>query len=278
MVRTELTKGISRLFRIGRAVAIATYKEWSAYRSHALLSLITAPAFFLVQSCIWKSVLATKGSIRGMDLPQMLSYYGVITLMNTLIFDFADWNLSMLIRTGQFNSFMLRPLSHRFYAFSQKIGHRCFGFFIEFLPLLAVFIFIFHVNLKPKEPLWFAISVALSFCLIFLTNYCMGMLSFWFTRIAGIRRLFMLFAEISAGVLMPLVFFPKLVQQIFFFLPFQFMTFVPLRVFAGRYELAGHSLTIPQVVACQGAVVLIMFILSELIWRRAIRHYSGVGA
>ena len=32
-----------------RAVAFVTWKEWAAYRSHMLLSLVVGPAFFLAQ-------------------------------------------------------------------------------------------------------------------------------------------------------------------------------------------------------------------------------------
>jgi ABC-2 type transport system permease protein len=55
------------------------------------------------------------------------------------------------------------------------------------------------------------------------------------------------------------------------------MTYVPLRVFLGSYELAGITLSIPQIVGLQALMVLLMFGVSEVIWRAGIRQFTGVG-
>ena len=167
MGRTHVNILNMNTIKVIKATAFATYKEWTAYRSHAMISLFTAPCYFLVQSFIWKAVLADTGSIQGSSLSEMLSYYGVMVLLGIVVFDSADWNLGMLVRTGKFITFMLRPMSHRVYAFSQKLGHRTFGMVVEFIPLFFLFMVVFKVPMKPVYPVWFGISVVMSFVLVF---------------------------------------------------------------------------------------------------------------
>jgi len=192
--------------------------------------------------------------------------------------DFADWNLQMLIHTGKFLTFVLRPVFHVYFAFSQKVGHRILGLFFEFIPLLAIFTFILKIRLVPARPFWSVLSIALGFVMMFLVDYCIGITAFWLTRTSGVRRMFLLLRDICSGVLVPLTLFPSLLQKIFFILPFQFIAYVPVRVFIGSYELGGYSCTIPQIVGIQVIAVLIMTVFTIFFYKRGIRRFTGVGA
>jgi ABC-2 type transport system permease protein len=242
------------------------------------MSLFVGPVFFLVQTSIWKAVYGAREMVNGLTLDQILTYFGAATLIYYIIMDFADWNLQMLIRTGKFLTFMLRPFSHRFYALSQKIGHRILGFFFEFIPVYLMFLFLFRIRLVPAYPLWFFLSLVLSFLMMFQVNYCVGITGFWLVRAEGIRRVFLVFRDILAGSFIPLSFFPAVFQKGLFFLPFQFISYVPIRVFLGSYELAGYTLGIPVIVAIQALAVLLMAGITEVVWRLGIRRFTGVGA
>lgn len=260
-----------------RAIGWATYKEWAAFRSHMAVSILIGPIYFLVQYFIWQAIFSTRDTLNGFTLEQMLVYYGVMSCINYLTFDFADWNLQMLIRTGKYVTFVLRPVSHIFFAFSQKVGHRSLGFWMEFLPVCLIYFFILGIDLIPAQPVWAIISVILGFIMTFLVNYCIGLTAFWLTNADGIRRMFLLVRDVTAGVLVPLTFFPEIVQKVLLFLPFQFMQYVPVRVFVGSYELAGITLSIPQIVGLQALAVLLMCGLSSVLIRLGMRKFTGVG-
>jgi len=269
---------IQRHLRMMSAVAMVTYKEWAAYRSHMLLSLLIGPVFFLVQRFIWTAVYQGQETVGGFELDQMLRYYGITTIVYYLTMDFADWNLQMHIRKGSFLTFMLRPLHHRFFALSQKVGHRILGFFLEFLPIWLIFAFLFKMVLIPAYPLWTVISILLGFLMFFFLNYSVGILAFWLVRTDGIRGLISFFRDVLAGVFIPLTLFPGFIQKILFFLPFQFTSYVPARVFLGSYELAGQSFSIPQIVGIQAVAVVLMWGLSQWLWSMGVRKYTGVGS
>jgi ABC-2 type transport system permease protein len=184
----------------------------------------------------------------------------------------------MLIRTGKFLTFMLRPLPHWFFAFSQKVGHRILGVGLEFVPVYIIFFFVFRIKLLPAYPIWCLISLMLSFMMMFFINYTVGIIGFWIVRTQGVRRMFLILRDIFAGVFIPLSFFPEVFQKILFFLPFQFITYVPVRVFIGTYELAGISLSIPQIVFIQAIEVFAMWLILLMAWNLGIKKFSGVGA
>lgn len=261
-----------------KATAAATYKEWAAYRSHMAVSIFVGPVFFLTQVFIWQAVYSSRTILNGLTLEQMLTYYGISAVINYLTYDSADWNLQMLIRTGKFLTFMLRPLSHCYFALSQKIGHRILAFWFELLPIYLIFFYLFKIKLIPAEPWWALLSILLSFVLVFLTNYCIGISAFWLTKTEGIRRAFLMARDLASGTFIPLPFFPEILQKALFFLPFQFITYVPTRVFIGSYELAGITLSIPEVVGLQFVATLVMYGVYKILWHFGIKRFTGVGA
>lgn len=277
-VQTSMIQKCAKSLKVLRSVAFATYKEWAAYRSHALVSLFVGPVNFLVQFFIWKAVFSNRQVVNGFTLEQMLSYFAITTLIHYCIMDFADWNLQMLIQTGKFTTFLLRPVSHRYYALSQKVGHRLLGFWVEFIPVYFLFYLLFGILLVPARLGWTLASVALGFLMMFLFDYCIGITGFWLIRTGGVRRMLLVFRDIFAGVFLPLSFFPELLQRISLFLPFQYISYVPARVFIGTYQLAGRTYEIPVIVGLQAIAVAAMFLLSEVLWRLGIKKYTGVGA
>ena len=261
-----------------RAVAFVTYKEWGAYRTHSMVSIFVGPVYFIVQYFIWTAVYGGGGTLNGIEYSQMIRYFGVTALIGYLTMDFADWNLSMLIRTGKFLTFALRPLNHRFFALSQKIGHRTLGFLVEFIPCILIFTLLFKIDMRPASLPWALLSVALAFFMNFFVNYCIGMASFWIVQSEGIRSFYALLGGLFSGMALPLVFFPRPLQIIQFFLPFQYTSYVPAMVFLGHYTLGDINLPIPAIVAIQGAAVLCAFIVSELLYRAAMKQFTAVGA
>ncbi|MBB3112732.1 ABC-2 type transport system permease protein [Paenibacillus phyllosphaerae] len=267
----------SSVIRSMGAVGAATYKEWAAYRSHMAVSLLVGPVYYLVQYFIWQAVYEGRDTLNGLTLDEMLAYFGIAAVIHYLIFDFADWNLQMLVRTGKFVTFAMRPMPHWLFALSQKLGHRTLGFWIEFVPIGLLFLFVFQVDLIPAHPWLAAASIALSFMMNFLVNYCVGLTAFWLVRAEGIRRVILLLKDITAGVFVPLSFFPEAMQKVLFFLPFQFITYVPTRVMLGEYELAGITLSAGEAVLMQLGAVASAWIVMLLVYRLALKRFTGVG-
>jgi ABC-2 type transport system permease protein len=261
---------IIRYIAVARAVAAATFKEWSVYRTHTLVSVFVGPVYFGVQYYIWMSVYGSRPALAGLEFEQTIRYFGVAALIGYLTMDFADWNLSMLVRTGKYLTFALRPVHHRFFALSQKLGHRALGFGLEFIPCILIFHFAFGVDMRPASLPWALASVALAFLINFHFNYILGMTAFWLVRADGVRHVVSLVSAVFSGALIPLAFFPEWLRQAQFFLPFQYTVYVPAMVTIGRFT--------PIIVAYQAVAALVIYALSECVYRQAMRRFCDVGA
>lgn len=271
-------KKLKHKFEECKAVAFVTYKEWSAYRTHSLVSVFVGPVYFIVQYFIWTAVYGDSGSLAGLELSETIRYFGASALIGYLTMDFADWNLQMLIRTGKFLTFTLRPMHHRFFALSQKLGHRVLGFFFEFLPCLLIFMLLFKVEILPDRMGWTFVSVALAFLMNFYVNYCLGMTAFFLVKANGIRVVYQLFAQIFSGALIPLNFFPEVLQSVMIFLPFQYTNYIPAMVWTGSESIGVLKLNVPQAVLAQAFATILMFVLSEVLYRCAMKRFTAVGA
>jgi ABC-2 type transport system permease protein len=260
------------------AVAFVTFKEWGAYRTHSMVSIFVGPVYFIVQYFIWTAVFGKAETLNGMALPQMIRYFGATALIGYLTMDFADWNLDMLVRTGKFLTCSLRPMNHRFFAFSQKVGHRLLGFIIEFIPCVLIFTLLFKIDMRPAFIGWTILSIALAYLMNFFVHYCLGMASFWIVQTGGLRSVYALTGSIFSGALIPLMFFPKPLQIVQFFLPFQYTSYVPAMVFLGEYSLGEIDVSIPAIVGIQAAAVFVAFLFSELMYKAAMKQFTGVGA
>jgi len=272
---------IKRRYNVLKAVASATIKEYIVYRTHMMVSLFVGPVYFAVQYFIWTAIYGNGAdgvALMGLEYTQMVRYFGITALIGYLTWGSADWNLSMLIRTGRFLTFALRPLHHRFFALSQKIGHRALAFAMEFTPCLIIFVLLFGVNMMPAHIGWFIISAILASLIHFFISYCIGMFSFWIVQANGIRLAYAVADSIFAGALIPLVFFPVPLQFVQFFLPFQYTSYVPAMVFLGEYRLGGFELPIPVIVGIQAIAALVMFMVSELMYKIAMKRFTDVGA
>ena len=255
-----------------------TYKEWAAYRTHSMISIFVGPVFYLVQMFIWTAVYSSSELIGSMTLGSMLTYYAVTALLNYLTMDFADWNLQMLIHTGKYTSFALRPVNHMLFAFFQKIGHRFLGVIFEFIPVLLIFVWVFRIDLVPYSLPAAVLSLILCYIMNFSVNYAIGTTAFWLTKTGGLRGVIMLIKSIFAGSLIPLTFFPAVIQKVMFFLPFQYISYIPAMIFTGSTNLGGMHLSVWSMVGIQAAYTLLFTLLAGTLYHFGNRRYTGVGA
>jgi len=276
MMITDLKTALQSM----KAVAAVTYKEWAAFRSHAMISIFVGPVFYLVQMYIWTAVYAGSDSenINGMSLRDMLTYYAVTALIYYLTMDFADWNLQMLVRTGKYTAYALRPMNHMYFAFCQKLGHRLLGIIFEFTPVLVIFIFVFRIHLLPHNALYAAASLILCFFMNFAINYAIGTAAFWLTKTDGMRNMYHLFRSVFSGSLIPLAFFPAFTHRIMLYLPFPYTAYVPAMIYTGNTGFGAVSAEPAVMLAVQAAYTIIALLAAYGLYRLGMRRYTGVGA
>jgi ABC-2 type transport system permease protein len=270
---------VIRLPRPGAVLAIAsvTWKEWAAFRSHMMVSLFTGPLRFLLMTWIWTATSSGTNGAAGLSTNELVVYSGLAIVVGFLVFDFADWNLQMLVRTGAYVNHLLHPMHHAWYAFSQKLGHRALALVLEALPVWVLVSLFLGQPLVPRNPGWFAASVSLGFLLMFVVNYASGLAGFWLVRAEGLRRCILLLRDTFGGALLPLSFFPSSVQPLLYGTPYPWILSIPLGIGTGHLAIAGRIYSPHQLVAMQAGVLVVSALLMFLLDRVARAKFLAAG-
>lgn len=258
-------------------VAFASFKQRSAYRTVIFVSLLVGPVALMVQSYIWTSLFNDQTIVNGLTLENMLQYYAYAMLIKTIVMDNLDVQMQMSIQNGTLFIGIIKPISYFTFELYKKVGSKILQVGLEIIPLIILIKILFRIPLFPAYPMFFLISVIISFHLIFLLNICVGVLSFWIIRTDGLRRIISLLLLVLSGGLLPLSFFPMFFQKVLFFLPFQYILYVPIRIAIGSYQMGDITLSVGKVIIIQALVLGIVFFITRHLWQMGLKKYTGVG-
>jgi ABC-type uncharacterized transport system permease subunit len=114
----------------------------------------------------------------------------------------------------------------------------------------------------------------LAMVLRFMVEWCLALAAFWLTKVTAINSLFFALSTFFGGVFTPLAVLPGWMQTIAMWTPFSWSLAFPVEVLLGRR--AGVDVLLGY--AAQLAWIAVALAGLSLLWRRATRRYSAVGA
>ena len=120
----------------------------------------------------------------------------------------------------------------------------------------------------------FLIALVLAMVLRFVVEWCLALAAFWLTKVTAINSLFFALTTFFGGIFAPLAVLPGWMQTVAAWTPFPWSLAFPVEVFLGRRAgteiWAGYAAQLGWIVLALGGLALL--------WRRATRRYSAVGA
>jgi ABC-2 type transport system permease protein len=144
------------------------------------------------------------------------------------------------------------------------------------LGYLTVFFF-FRSYLVPFPDLGrllcFLLSLILAALLQFFIFEGLSLLSFWIENTYGIRFTMRVIMEVVGGAIIPLSFFPEILQKILMLLPFPFLIYLPMRIYLGKIPLDQVSLELLR----EGGWILGLVLLNRMLWKRGVHQYVSMG-
>ena len=99
------------------------------------------------------------------------------------------------------------------------------------------------------------------------------MIAFFTSYIFGLLMVKEALLSFLTGQLIPLSFFPPVIQQIFDYLPFSSMIYTPVMIYLGKYS--GNELIF--VLARQGIWVILLYGIGSIIWSRVVKRLVVLG-
>jgi ABC-2 type transport system permease protein len=246
-----------------------------------MLSILTGPLRLLVNYFLWMSVytLTSGGIIAGRTFEEMMVYIFIANLLFYTIWDNAGHDLAHYIQHGELFRFLLEPLSFWRISLAGKVGHRFLAFFLEQIPVFFIFLLIVDVNpfvYAHNFPL-LVISIGMAFFISFFYNVLIGCIAFWTEKGENLVRLSNALGFFFLGMIFPLDLYPVFIQKILFFLPFQFLVYVPTQVYLGEYTFGGISLSLGGILLYQFIYMIVLLFVMRFVWKLALKRFGAVG-
>jgi ABC-2 type transport system permease protein len=251
------------------------FLKYLAYRLRYYTGVVSYTIFvaghYYVYSALFASAVAesASGTIGGLSLPEMITYVAISWIGRSFYFNNIARELSRMVQEGEIAVLLVRPFHVQTVMMFETIGEAGFRLLMFSLPIMAVVVPLFHIQ-GPPDPmlyLWTFVSFCLALVIFSQLNFLVGCLAFGMKNIQGVLRAQMVSMDFLTGVVVPFTFFPDWFQQAMKWLPFEYISYVPVTIYLGKRP--GPELTSALLVQVAWAVGL--FVAGRLVWRRAVR-------
>lgn len=238
---------------------------------HLGMGIIT----FIVMYFIWTAVFKSVTIFNGYTFSSMMTYVMMTKFLHFVQRGNIGRDIANEIKDGRVSVYLLKPVSYIKWWFSIFLADRSFEFIIRLGMIMTVFAILPNIVIffGIGRFLFFLSFLTISLVINFLINFLIASLTFWVVDSRLIRSAIIMIIDFLAGTLVPLDVMPKFLKNLGLVLPFQFVTYFPIKIYQG-------SLAINQII--QGLFLAIvwtvgLFLLLNLVWRKGLRNYEAIG-
>jgi ABC-2 type transport system permease protein len=270
-----------------RAAALAPYLEFSRigfvnilafrlrYYTGILTYLINVTVYYFIWSAVYHPIAgrsAATASIGGYNLPQMLTYVSVGWIIRSFYWNTIDQEMAYEVIEGKIAMDFIKPVSIQWMWLWRAMGESAFRLIMLTAPTAVVIALIFPV-MKPASAGHFAMFLLAaigSFLLMGAINFMIGTCAIPLKSILALIRAKYWLIELLSGLLVPVTMFPRVLQRIMAFLPFEHIAFTPLQLYLGKISGADAA----RALATQWFWVIALLWLGSVWWNRATRKIT----
>ncbi len=269
-----------KFFKTYRPFASNELKRQMAYKGSFYLFILCDVLGSFIAYYLWMAIYSSaQGStLGGLTRDEMMVYVFMSFITSTCVCIGIAKNIGMQVQDGSVAMNLIKPIDYRTSLIAQSFGDMVYYFLFP-----SVFIWIgveiykaavLGLGVTPfPQMLMYVLSMILSFLVYSLFDFCFGLISFCTTYLFGMLIIRNAVISFLTGQLIPLSFFPEVVQKIFDFMPFSSMVYVPVMIYLGKYT--GTELAL--VMLRQLLWVGILFGLGSLLWKRITKRLVVLG-
>ena len=269
----EALRTLGDVYRAQFKATVAVQLQYRAELAIWLIYTVLEPVIYLV---VWSAVArSTGGSVGGFTPNDFAAYFLLSMIIGHLTFTWIMHEFEFRIRHGQFSPKLLRPIHPIHSDIADNISYKVLTM-VVLGPAIAVLVLLFEprLNPTPRDGIAFVIALLLAFLVRFTTGWTLALACFWTTRVNAINMLYFVAFILLSGQMAPLALMPAWAQTIVWLLPFRWMVGFPIELAMGR--LGAEETLIG--LGMQTFWVAFSLGLMALIWNRALRRYTAVGA
>jgi ABC-2 type transport system permease protein len=208
----------------------------------------------------------------------MVIYIFMSSLTAGTIATGTDHDIGSEVKDGSIAMNLIKPISYKVRMLFSSLGAFIYQFIFVLVPIWVGLLAVRYFTIGELPPSLgtiglYLISLILGFIVNYLLNFCYGLLAFYVTNMWGIAHLKEAVLLFFSGQLIPIAFFPQMLQSIMKFFPFSSLNYIPVLIYLNK--LSGFALL--QALGIQLLWIGILYALSVWMWNRAINKLVILG-
>ncbi len=213
----------------------------------------------------------------GMNTPAISTYYILMTVGGLLTTSHVEFEVSEVdIKQGQLVNYLTKPISYYWVNFFSEVPYRVLQALYAAVIIGSLLMFFPHalkITLNPFHIPLVVLIFILGYLLSFTFKLSLAYLSFWFKDIHGLMELVTIIIIIFSGGVMPLPWYPQILQTISNILPFAYSGYYAITALQGTVPLFGLF----NIILIQGMWLGVLLLIHKTLWKNGIKEFTAVG-
>ena len=266
IIRSDTARrSLGDLFAPYLAFAAKAFSREATYRMEVFTNVGSLVVRLYLMRAVWQALYAQNAAPAGVPLHAVLTYTVIALLMSLVLEIDGTRQIREKIREGTIATDLMKPISLPLYFFSDGLGTTMLHALL-IVPALAIALLMVHVDVPPPHVLAaFALSFVLGYLVNFLLNFLMNCVAFWTLETFAIQLMVRWVSDLLSGQIVPLIFFPGVLQKVVLALPFAAIYSTPLLIYLGKIPPSDYL----RAFAIQLGWFAGFALLSAVVWRAA---------
>lgn len=262
---------MNRIIQQTKTFLSVYYDYMMEYRAELFLWALSGTLPLILMG-VWTK--ASQSGQFGLQSADFARYFLTVFFVRQITAAWVIWEFEKEVMEGRLSFRLLQPIDPVWHHVAGHLSER-----LARLPFTLVLIGLFFF-LYP-EAIWqpnlgrvllFLLVLALAFTLRFLIQYTVALFAFWTERASAIEQFWFLFYLFLSGMIAPLEVFPSIVRDVVKWTPFPYLIHFPASILIGLPIDIGRGLLMMLI------WIGLFFIANRWLWRKGLKHYSGMGA
>lgn len=250
------------------AFAAKAFSREATYRMEVFTNVGSLLIRLYLMKAVWTALYTQNAAPAGVPLHAVLTYTTIALLMSLVLEIDGTRAIRDKIREGTIATDLMKPISLPLYFFSDGVGMTLLHA-VLIVPALVLSLTMVRIDV-PRLPVLaaFALSFILGYLVNFMLNFLMNVIAFWTLETFAIQLMVRWMSDLLGGQIVPLIFFPGILQKIVLALPFAAVYSTPLLIYVGTIPPSGY----PLAFAVQLGWFAVFAAIGAVVWRAAQRR------
>lgn len=248
----------------------------TTYRLNFIMWRVRLVLQLLTNYYLWMSLIPSGTTLFGYSQSLMLTYILGSSFLWSVIMSSRSGDVGEQINSGDLSNYLVRPINFFIAWFTRDIGDKAMNISFSLVELSVVIILLRPpVFLQTNFLILSCAILAVFFAILlnFFFNLLIGSIGFWTPEVWGPRFIFFIIMSFFAGGLFPLDIFPKELATVFYYLPFGYLLYFPLKVYLGQLPLS----QVYEGLLISFIWTILLYGVLRLVWKKGLNAYQAEG-